>query len=832
MSREYQVGNLYVNETGTRQYQVEGVYVNETVAAGDASSSSSSEGITTSSSSEGVTSSSLSSSTAYQSTSSSTAYQSTSSSTAYQSTSSSTTAYQSTSSSTTAYQSTSSSTTAYQSTSSSTTAYQSSSSSTTAYQSSTSSTTAYQSSSSSSSGDVGEVAFVKDVVASDTTTATAIEDITGLSLTVTLNGEAHIAAFMALSSAVSVGGTSGYYAISINGVDSAIIERKHSSASDTGSVGVVFRTASTLPAGQYVVKGRWYTDAGNTLTGTNVTLIGMPLIDVDAHVIPSMFDTIASDTTTATALEDIDNLTGTVTLEGDHFVAAFLTASQTSTGNKKVAQLATNVGGTTSSVSRTIGIGGDIGSVTATDRPDGAFAAGAVTVKGQHAATSGETVTTGPANLLGIGLETGPLEEIRSGHVNVATETTANTVYEDIDGLTFDLTLEEPGNIFASLAMETTSSVANRDISFRITIDGVDQEEFTRTHSSTDKGSVSAYALSTGLAAGTYTVKARWHGESGETMTGTNIQLVAFTGAHQTQGPGSSSSRSSSSTTAYQSTSSTSSSTAFQSTSSSTTAYLSSTSSTTAYQSTSSSTTAYQSTSSSTTAYQSTSSSTTAYQSTSSSTTAYQSSSTSTEYQSTSSSTAYQSTSSSTAYQSTSSSTTGYQSTSSSTTGYQSTSSSTTAYLSSTSSTTAYQSTSSSTTAYQSTSSTTAYQSTSSSTAYQSTSSSTTAYQSTSSSTTGYQSTSSSTTSSSTELASTTSTSESDQSSASSLSTSSSTEAQSSSSSSEAEAARNVVKLYGAFDTVLTFDAVYTGTIRLQGAFDDVLTFRGTWRRD
>jgi len=41
-----------------------------------------------------------------------------------------------------------------------------------------------------------------------------------------------------------------------------------------------------------------------------------------------------------------------------------------------------------------------------------------------------------------------------------------------------------------------------------------------------------------------------------------------------------------------------------------------------------------------------------------------------------------------------------------------------------------------------------------------------------------------------------------------------------------------VVKLYGAFDTTLTFDGVYTGTIRLQGAFDDILTFRGTWRRD
>ena len=92
------------------------------------------------------------------------------------------------------------------------------------------------------------------VVVSDTTAATSPEDIDSLSTTVTLQNPGEVMAFMSLSSAVNIANREGYFLIDIDGVDSPIITRKHSTAVDTSSVGVIF-TSGTLAAGTYTVKG-------------------------------------------------------------------------------------------------------------------------------------------------------------------------------------------------------------------------------------------------------------------------------------------------------------------------------------------------------------------------------------------------------------------------------------------------------------------------------------------------------------------------------------------------------------------------------------------------
>ena len=126
------------------------------------------------------------------------------------------------------------------------------------------------------SGAVG-IHITKDIVASDTTTATALEDIDGLSVLASPGETAHILALMTLSTDVTVASTSAYTAIDINGTDSLVMERGHSSATRWGSVGQIERTASTLGAGDYTVKGEWYTDSGNTLTGGNIILTSIVL---------------------------------------------------------------------------------------------------------------------------------------------------------------------------------------------------------------------------------------------------------------------------------------------------------------------------------------------------------------------------------------------------------------------------------------------------------------------------------------------------------------------------------------------------------------------------
>ena len=132
------------------------------------------------------------------------------------------------------------------------------------------------------SGAVG-IHITKDIVVSDTTTATSLEDITGLSVLASPEETAHILALMTLSTDVTVVNTSAYTVIDINGTNSLEMERGHTSATRWGSVGQIERTTSTLASGDYTVKGEWYTDPGNTLTGGNIVLTSIVLAGTTAE---------------------------------------------------------------------------------------------------------------------------------------------------------------------------------------------------------------------------------------------------------------------------------------------------------------------------------------------------------------------------------------------------------------------------------------------------------------------------------------------------------------------------------------------------------------------
>lgn len=123
----------------------------------------------------------------------------------------------------------------------------------------------------------GTLDIQKVVQPTEATTSTSIEDILALSVSATLGGTGHILGLTTMDTDVSVASTSGYTTTSIDGTDQDIMERGHVSQAQHGSIGQVVRTTSTLSSGSKTVKGRWYTDSGNTLSATNIVLTTVAL---------------------------------------------------------------------------------------------------------------------------------------------------------------------------------------------------------------------------------------------------------------------------------------------------------------------------------------------------------------------------------------------------------------------------------------------------------------------------------------------------------------------------------------------------------------------------
>lgn len=120
----------------------------------------------------------------------------------------------------------------------------------------------------------------KKVLATNTTTSTTMENITTLNVVAKVNDTAHVFALMTLDSDVSVDDTSAYTTISIDGTDQDVMERGHPNRQRHGSIGQVVRTDSTFSAGDVELYGRWYTDSGNTLLGTQTVIVSIVLTAV------------------------------------------------------------------------------------------------------------------------------------------------------------------------------------------------------------------------------------------------------------------------------------------------------------------------------------------------------------------------------------------------------------------------------------------------------------------------------------------------------------------------------------------------------------------------
>lgn len=116
----------------------------------------------------------------------------------------------------------------------------------------------------------------KQVVASDTTTSTTLEDIDGLTVEAYHFNPAHVFSIMSISANVSVVNSTSSTTMSVDGVDSHVMERGHASTTSSASIGQIARTHTKTTANS-TIKGRWFTDSGNTVQGNNMVLISIGL---------------------------------------------------------------------------------------------------------------------------------------------------------------------------------------------------------------------------------------------------------------------------------------------------------------------------------------------------------------------------------------------------------------------------------------------------------------------------------------------------------------------------------------------------------------------------
>ncbi len=280
-------------------------------------------------------------------------------------------------------------------------------------------------------------------VASDTSTATAIEDMAGVSTTLELVRDGWIIVYMSLQSSVDAGGgKQGNFAISIDGVDSPVIIRQHKNANDTGSVGVTF--GAELSAGTYTIKGRHFTEAGTTLTSEKITLIAVSGVDDGGNKNHVGHRDIASDDTTSASFETIDGLTGLEESSAGTHVFGVLAGSITSDTNNTDYSLRLVVDTETATAIRKVGTGGDVGAITIANRT-GVTVAGSVTVEGEHSISGGATGTIAPALLSHycLGFEDyGQTWEVPNAHSQVSVvKSTTSAVLEDIDETSISVTL-------------------------------------------------------------------------------------------------------------------------------------------------------------------------------------------------------------------------------------------------------------------------------------------------------------------------------------------------------------------------------------------------------
>jgi hypothetical protein len=110
--------------------------------------------------------------------------------------------------------------------------------------------------------------FVEQLTQQDTTNDVGLEDIPGVSFTLTLDEAGSIMADLTVNCSKNGGGvTIGGWAVSINGVDGAVKQRSMGANNEAGSADA--KAYASLAAGTWTVTGRHYRVSG---TGTVQTL--------------------------------------------------------------------------------------------------------------------------------------------------------------------------------------------------------------------------------------------------------------------------------------------------------------------------------------------------------------------------------------------------------------------------------------------------------------------------------------------------------------------------------------------------------------------------------
>ena len=113
-----------------------------------------------------------------------------------------------------------------------------------------------------------------ELAAPVSTTAAALEDMSGFTFNVTLAASGRIMAVMAVEADSTGGGSSatGAWAIAIDGTDFGEIGRFLSGTNDLGALAIVARSG-VLAAGTYAVQGRFYRRSGDkTVTAEAASL--------------------------------------------------------------------------------------------------------------------------------------------------------------------------------------------------------------------------------------------------------------------------------------------------------------------------------------------------------------------------------------------------------------------------------------------------------------------------------------------------------------------------------------------------------------------------------
>jgi len=153
--------------------------------------------------------------------------------------------------------------------------------------------------------------------------------------------------------------------------------------------------------------------------------------------------------------------------------------------------------------------------------------AGQHTITAYHNITTGETINS-KINLFGIGLEDGT-DAVDYCYSEIDTDTVVGSSLKDIDGLTCDIDLPQASDLTIIFLFSGTASIDDTDISYTVSIDGIDQELHTRTIDDADTYSALSFMTVSNdqLDGGSHEIKGRWKTSKG-TGSGNDFALIVI----------------------------------------------------------------------------------------------------------------------------------------------------------------------------------------------------------------------------------------------------------------------------------------------------------------